>query len=85
MSIFPPLVPILKRKLAARNRFGERIHLERFKVLKPENRLEPPALPARAVAYLALHAPRSWSGQFLDYDDERITQPAQALFGQHLQ
>jgi hypothetical protein len=29
---------------------------------------------------LALHAPAGWSGELLDYDDPRITGPAQKAF-----
>jgi NAD(P)-dependent dehydrogenase (short-subunit alcohol dehydrogenase family) len=43
-----------------------------FSALKAEGRLVPPEVPARSVAWLALYAPREWSGEFLDYDDPRI-------------
>lgn len=52
-----------------------------FRRLKSENRLEPPAVPARAIAWLALHAHKSWSGEFLEYDDPRISVPAIEKFG----
>lgn len=51
-----------------------------FKRLKAEGRLEPPAVPAGAVAWLALHAKREWSGQFMEYDDPRIASPAKSMF-----
>ncbi len=49
--------------------------------LKTAGRLEPPQVPARAIAWLALHAPREWSGAFMSYDDPRIAEPARATFG----
>ncbi len=52
-----------------------------FQRLKSENRLEPPEIPARAIAWLALHAPRSWSGEFVEYDDPRIASAAAETFG----
>ena len=55
-----------------------------YQELKTGNRLEPPEVPARAIAWLALQAPHSWSGEFLSYDDPRITQPAAAYFGDSL-
>ena len=47
-----------------------------------EGRLEPPFVPARAIAWLALQAPREWTGEFLEYDDPRIAKAALALFGE---
>lgn len=52
-----------------------------FKDLKTGGHLEPPAVPARAAAWLALHAPREWSGEYVEYDDPRISEPAKAVFG----
>jgi NAD(P)-dependent dehydrogenase (short-subunit alcohol dehydrogenase family) len=52
-----------------------------FRQLKEEGRLEPPWVPARSAAWLALHAPRDLSGRFVEYDDPRIAEPALALFG----
>ena len=51
-----------------------------YKNLKTAGRLEPPSVPARAIAWLALQAPHSWSGRFLSYDDPRIVEPAAAFF-----
>lgn len=42
--------------------------------------LEPPDVPGRALAWLALHAPAQWSGSFLDYDDPRITRASRGSF-----
>lgn len=52
-----------------------------YQQLKINGQLEPPAIPARAIAWLALYAPRQFSGQFLDYDDSRITTAALETFG----
>ncbi len=53
-----------------------------FMKLKADGKLEPPEIPARAIAWLALHAPREWSGEFLEYDDSRIAEPAAEVFGE---
>ncbi len=52
-----------------------------FRRLKADGELEPPAIPARAIAWLALKAPADWSGRFLDYDDPAVATPAADLFG----
>jgi NAD(P)-dependent dehydrogenase (short-subunit alcohol dehydrogenase family) len=39
---------------------------------RDEGRLIPPDVPGRAAALLALRAPREWSGEILQYQDERI-------------
>jgi len=51
-----------------------------FEALKRENRLEPPAVPARAIAWLVLQAPREWSGELIEYDDPRLAQAARDMF-----
>ncbi len=56
-----------------------------FQTLKSENKLEPANVPARAAAWLALHAPQEMSGEFVDYDDARIAEPAAAVFGDTLE
>ena len=55
-----------------------------YQNLKAGGQLEKPEVPGRAIAWLALHAPGEFSGQFLDYDDPRISQPARAAFGEKL-
>ena len=50
--------------------------------LKERGELEPPEIPGRAIAWLALHAPEAFSGEFLDYDDPRISRPAIDFFMQ---
>jgi NAD(P)-dependent dehydrogenase (short-subunit alcohol dehydrogenase family) len=52
-----------------------------YRNLKTAGRLEPPQVPARSVAWLALNAPREWSGDFMSYDDPQIAEPALAAFG----
>jgi len=56
-----------------------------FQTLKSDNKLEPPHIPARSVAWLALHAPREMSGEFVEYDDSKIAVPAVAVFGDTLE
>lgn len=53
-----------------------------YQQLKDYGKLEPPAIPARSIAWLALHAPRQFSGQFFDYDDPSISRPAVETFGE---
>jgi NAD(P)-dependent dehydrogenase (short-subunit alcohol dehydrogenase family) len=55
-----------------------------YRQLKERRELEPPEIPARAIAWLALHAPREFSGKFLNYDDPRISSPAVEVFGEKL-
>lgn len=58
--------------------------VDHFCELKAQGKLEPPEVPARSAAWLALHAPADWSGEFLQYDDERIVGPARELLGESL-
>ncbi|KAJ3055502.1 hypothetical protein HK097_010277 [Rhizophlyctis rosea] len=44
----------------------------RFTTLKKEEKLLPPELPGTAIAKLALAATKDFSGQFVNWDDERI-------------
>ena len=53
-----------------------------YRQLKERGELESPEIPARSIAWLALHAPREFSSQFLDYDDPRIRRPAEEVFGE---
>lgn len=57
---------------------------EYFRRLKQEGGLEPPEVPARAAAWLALHAPREWSGELVEYGEERVAAPARQLLGDTL-
>ncbi len=52
-----------------------------FKQLKSNQQLEPPMVPARCMAWLALKAPKRLSGSFVDYADPQIDQPARDYFG----
>ncbi|GLI32969.1 SDR family NAD(P)-dependent oxidoreductase [Desulforhabdus amnigena] len=54
------------RRVMSRERFAY------FLKLKEDGRLEPPEVPARSAAWLALHAPRAWSGEMIDYADPKI-------------
>jgi NAD(P)-dependent dehydrogenase (short-subunit alcohol dehydrogenase family) len=49
--------------------------------LKQQGKLEPPWVPARSIAWLALKAPLNLSGEFIDYDDPKIFKPAHDFFG----
>lgn len=55
-----------------------------FRSLKEEGRLQPPEIPARSAAWLALHAPREWSGELLEHDDPRLVDPAVEALGESL-
>jgi NAD(P)-dependent dehydrogenase (short-subunit alcohol dehydrogenase family) len=56
-----------------------------YRRLHATGALEPPVVPARAIAWLALHAPRNWSGGFLSYDDPAVSRPARAALGEGLE
>jgi NAD(P)-dependent dehydrogenase (short-subunit alcohol dehydrogenase family) len=53
--------------------------------LKKNNQLEPPEIPARSIAWLALFAPRSMNGEFRSYDDSDIYKPAEEIFGSSIE
>ncbi len=55
-----------------------------YRQLKENHQLEPPEIPARSIAWLALYAPQEFSGQFLNYDDYRISDAALKAFGSSL-
>jgi NAD(P)-dependent dehydrogenase (short-subunit alcohol dehydrogenase family) len=55
--------------------------LHRFISLKAQGGLEPPLVPARSIAWLALYAPKTLSGEFVDYTDQRIAPEAKRFFG----
>ncbi len=56
-----------------------------YQNLKAGGQLEKPEVPGRALAWLALHGPRELSGQFMNYDDPRISRPALDVFGENLE
>jgi len=51
-----------------------------YQNLKAEGKLEPPEIPGRVIAWLALNAPNDLTGQFLSYDDPGIAKPAVDFF-----
>lgn len=55
-----------------------------YQGLKERGELEPPEVPARSIAWLALYAPHEFSGDFLNYDDPRIARPALEVFGESI-
>jgi NAD(P)-dependent dehydrogenase (short-subunit alcohol dehydrogenase family) len=55
-----------------------------YRQLKDRGELEPPEIPARSIAWLALYAPPEFSGMFLVYDDPRIRGAALEVFGERL-
>lgn len=52
-----------------------------YQKLKDHGQLEAPETPARSIAWLALHAPRQFSGRFYDYNDPFISAKALEVFG----
>jgi len=48
-----------------------------YQDLEIAGKLEPPQVPGKAIAWLALNAPQEWSGRFLNYDDPEIAIPAE--------
>lgn len=56
-----------------------------YQGLKDRGELEPPEVPARSIAWLALYAPHELSGKFLNYDDPQIARPALEFFGEKLE
>lgn len=51
-----------------------------YQELKAAGDLEPPEVPGRSIAWLAIHASSDWSGRFLNYDDPDIVTPTNAWF-----
>jgi NAD(P)-dependent dehydrogenase (short-subunit alcohol dehydrogenase family) len=47
--------------------------------LYEQGRLLPPEAPGRALACLSLHAPREWSGDTIQWDEERVQRLVQAV------
>lgn len=52
-----------------------------YKDLKASGQLEPPEIPARSIAWLALHAPHDMSGEFRNYNDPDIAGPSLSEYG----
>jgi len=55
-----------------------------YQDLKTQGQLEPPEVPGRSIAWLALYAPNHMSGNFVNYDDTDIAGPALNLFGTYI-
>lgn len=55
-----------------------------YRDLKIQGQLEPPEVPGRSIAWLALYAPHRMSGNFVNYDDPDIAGPALDIFGTSL-
>lgn len=49
------------------------VEYQRFANLFEHGELGSPERPARSVAVLALHAPREWSGEFVIWNEDRVT------------
>ena len=43
-----------------------------FRGLLDRGELLDPDVPGRIAAWLALHAPRAWSGELIEWDDPRL-------------
>ena len=56
-----------------------------FQSLKDEGKLEPPHIPARSIAWLALKAPKEMSGKCVEYDTPEIAESALDLFGENIE
>jgi hypothetical protein len=52
-----------------------------YRDLKESGKLEAPEIPGRAIAWLALHGPREYNGEFLTYDDPKVAAAATEFFG----
>jgi NAD(P)-dependent dehydrogenase (short-subunit alcohol dehydrogenase family) len=53
---------------------------EYFSELHSTGQLEPPEVPARALAWCAIHAPREWTGQEILYSDSMLVDKVRAAF-----
>jgi NAD(P)-dependent dehydrogenase (short-subunit alcohol dehydrogenase family) len=54
--------------------------MQYFQQLKETNRLEPPEVPAKSLAWLALYCPPEWNGEMVEYTDARVVREAAAVF-----
>lgn len=55
-----------------------------YKDLKESGQLEPPEIPARSIAWLALYAPHGMSGEFRNYNDPDVAGPSLSVYGSAL-
>lgn len=53
-----------------------------FAHLHSSGQLEPPEVPGRSLAWSALHAPREWSGQEIQYNDPSFSELVRGAFAQ---
>lgn len=58
--------------------------LSKFQNLKSAGRLEPPEVPGRAAAWLAVEGPLSLSGQMVEYTAPEVKAGVESLFGTSL-
>lgn len=68
--------------LEARHNMKTAEQKQRVHRLRRTGHLEPPEVPGRSIAWLAVYAPHSWHGEEIDYNDPRVVTPARALFGE---
>ena len=54
---------------------------ERYEGMQRDSLLNPPELPARSIAWLALHAPPTMSGELVTFDRPDVAGPALESFG----
>lgn len=54
--------------------------MQYFQQLKETNRLEPPEVPGKALAWMALYCPPEWNGEMIEYTDARVVREAAAVF-----
>lgn len=62
---------------------------EKFVKQRDDGKLISPALPGRAAAILALHAPKAWSGEILNWNADKVAElvtnfPSQASSTSHM-
>ncbi len=68
-SVNTSMQEIIREK--GKSRMPETIH-QKFINIYTQGKLLAPELPGRAIANLALHAPHEWSGEFIQWDDEKV-------------
>jgi NAD(P)-dependent dehydrogenase (short-subunit alcohol dehydrogenase family) len=74
LAIRPGVIDTEMQKVI-RERGYQRMAKERYNYLTSlyhQGELLPPELPGRAIAHLALKAPRAWSGEFIQWNEERV-------------
>lgn len=86
VSVHPGIVDTEMQALIRRAGEGHMTpeQVARFRQLKATGQLVSPLVSGRSIAWLALYAPPSLSGQFVSFDDAHIIGPARATFGDAL-